>query len=119
MIIFFSTNYNFNIFNLFLRYFATKKKRNRQFENCFFLRLYKPLLHEVVHFSSVIGSIFRTLHNHPTAFELQIKNFKQFYKLFFCQEYGKYIAKPQHIWFIYYHDNFTETERNVVVNMIF
>jgi hypothetical protein len=25
-----------------------------------FLRLYKPLLHEVVHFSSVTGSIFRT-----------------------------------------------------------
>jgi hypothetical protein len=76
-----------------------------------FLRLYKPLLHEVVHFSSVTGSIFRTLHNHPTAFELQIKHFKQFYKLFFCQEYCNYIAKTQHIWFIYYHDKFTETGR--------
>jgi hypothetical protein len=65
----------------------------------------------VVHFSSVIGSIFRTLHNHPTAFELQIKHFKQFYKLFFCQEYCNYIAKTQHIWFIYYHDKFTETGR--------
>jgi hypothetical protein len=35
--------------------------------------------------SSVIGSIFRTLHNHLTAFELQIKHFKQFHKLFFAK----------------------------------